>query len=224
MPELILLVDTDHTARDQTRTLLREVGYLVVAVSSFATAKELLHSVNPDLLIAAIRLDAFNGLHLAARSRIDHPNLPVIITHDSPDPVLENEAKRQNAAFIVNPLGNAEFLRCVPAALSSHRRRQPVVRQWPRKQVSGVVEGQLAGAEARVFDMSYGGLRLAFVDERELPAVFDVTFPRAGLTVKARPIWASRSPTTDEFWCGAQLVDIGTPAMTDWRHFVDAAH
>ena len=81
MPALILLVDADRTILKKTEMLLSAQGHLVIAVSSFQEAKGLLNSVSPDLLIADVRLDAFNGLHLAARSRLDHPGLPVIITH-----------------------------------------------------------------------------------------------------------------------------------------------
>lgn len=220
MFSLILLVDADRAVLKKTEALLSAEGHLVVAVSSFQEAKRLLHSVSPDLLIAGVRLGAFNGLHLAARSRLDYPNLPVIITHAEADPVFEYEAKRQGASFVVNPLENSDFLRGVQSALE-HRRAPPPARRWPRKQVSGVVEAQLEASQARIFDMSYGGLRLALGNERELPSVFDVTVPAAGLTVHARPVWTFRSPATDEFWCGVELVDKGT-TVAKWRDFVDS--
>jgi DNA-binding response OmpR family regulator len=222
MFSLILLVDADRAVLKRTEALLSAEGHLVVAVSSFQEAKRLLSSVSPDLLIADVRLEAFNGLHLATRSRLDHPSLPAIITHAWPDPVLEREALRLGAAFVVAPLENPDFLSAVESALEQSRRAQPPIRRWPRKQASGVVDAQLEAAQARIFDMSYGGLRLALGDERELPSVFDVTVPTAGLTVHARPVWTFRSPTTGEFWCGAELVDTGTSAMTEWRDFVDA--
>jgi DNA-binding response OmpR family regulator len=219
---LILLVDADRTALKRTEELLSGEGHLVIAVASFQDAKRHLYTVSPDLLIADVRLDAFNGLHLAARARLDYPNLPVIITHASPDAVLEREAQRQGATFVVNPLENSEFLLNVQSALERHRRTQAPIRRWPRKQVSGVVEAQLESSHVRICDMSYGGLRLALGDDRELPSVFDVTVPTTGLTVHARPVWTFRSPATDEFWCGAELVDTGTTAMTEWRDFVDS--
>lgn len=221
MYSLILLVNADRAVLKRTEALLSAEGHLVVAVSSFQEAKRLLHSVSPDLLIAAVRLDAFNGLHLAVRSRLDYPNLPVIITHAEADPVFEYEAKRHGAAFIINPLENSDFLSGVQSALALHRREPTPARRWPRKQVSGGVEAQLEASQVRIFDMSYGGLRLALGDKRELPAVFDVTVPAAGLTVHARPVWTFRSPATDEFWCGAELVDNGT-AVAGWRDFVDS--
>ena len=222
MPALILLVATDTKVLQRTEELLSATGYLVAPATTFEHAKVLLNSLSPDLLIAEVRLDAFNGLHLAVRSRIDHPLLPVIITHASPDVVLENEAKRQGASFIVKPLENPEFLRRVAEAIEEHARRQPTIRQWPRKRVAGVVEAEFAAEPARICNVSYGGLRLAFDTERSLPEVIELTVTRAGLTVKARPVWTSQSPTSGEYLCGAAVVDAGTSEMSGWRDFVDA--
>ena len=118
---LILLVHADPVVLRRIDVHLSDQGYRVAAVSSFQVAKEALQSAWPDLLMADIRLGAFNGLHLAARSRLDRPDLPVIITHASYDPVLETEAKRLGATFVVNPLENSEFLRHVRGALENHR-------------------------------------------------------------------------------------------------------
>jgi DNA-binding NtrC family response regulator len=222
MPALILLVETDRIARQRLEALLSDIGYLVAWVSSFSEAKELLDSVLPDLLIAAVRLEMFNGLHLAARSRHDYPNLPVIITHTAADPVLEAEAIRHGAHFVARPLENPEFLRLIRTALEEHRHRQRMIRRWPRKRVAGVVEAQLPTARARIHDMSYEGLRLAFGRQQELPAEFDLTLPTAGLTVKARRVWTSRSEATDEFWCGVKVAASESPASGDWRTFVDS--
>ena len=83
MPALILLVSSDPSARHRTDVLLSEAGHLVASASSLQQAKRLLGTVYPDLVIADVRLDAFNGLHIALRCRTDHPLLPVIITHDA---------------------------------------------------------------------------------------------------------------------------------------------
>jgi DNA-binding NtrC family response regulator len=222
MAALVLLVDTDRTALRRTDALLTEVGYLVAPASSFKVATELLHSVHPDLLIAAIRLGAFNGLQLAARSRLDYPQLPVIITHATVDPVLASEAARQGAIFVPQPRENPDFLRLVASALEAHRHAQRTIRRWPRKRVARVVEARLATASAHILDMSYGGLRLAFRQEQDLPAEFDVTLPSAGITVKAHRIWTSRSAISDEFWVGVVVADAGSSAAGQWRTFVDS--
>jgi DNA-binding NtrC family response regulator len=92
MRALILLVDATRPTLRLTEARLADAGHLVAAVSSFERATTLLYSVSPDLVIAAIDLGTFTGLDLAALSRQLNPHLPVILTHASPDAVLELEA------------------------------------------------------------------------------------------------------------------------------------
>ncbi|HMF98912.1 MAG TPA: response regulator [Vicinamibacterales bacterium] len=223
MSALILLVESDRTVLGRTEALLTTAGHLVAAVSTYHDAKHLMDSVSPDMLIVGVRLDAFNGMHLAVRCRREYPLPPVMITSPGPDAVVAMEAERIGAIFFVDPANNPEFLPRVAAALAEHRRTQPTIRRWPRKQVPGMLEAELEQAPARVFDVSYGGLRLAFDAKRTLPEQFDITLRERGVTVKARPVWTYVSPSTNEFWCGAELVDNDNDPITmDWRALVDA--
>jgi DNA-binding response OmpR family regulator len=222
MPALILLVDADRTALQRTEALLSNAGHLVACAASYHEAKRLLDSVSPDMLIVGVRLDAFNGLHLAVRSRREYPLPPVIVTSPFPDAVVQTEVERIGALFIADPLNNPDFLPCVADALERHRQTQPLVRRWPRKQIQGTLEAQLGAQSARVFDVSYGGLRFSLDHERPLPDQFDVTLRESGVTVTARPVWTCVSPYSDEFWCGAEVVDGAEPATADWRALVDA--
>jgi len=222
MPALILLVSSDPAARHRTDVLLSEAGYLVASAASLPQAKRLLDTVYPDLVVADVRLDAFNGLHIALRCRTDHPLLPVIITHNVADPILQAEARRLGAAFVVNPFENPEFLPRVREAIEEHRRRQQPIRRWPRKQVGRPLDAELAARPARICDVSYGGLRLTMGDEQQVPKVFDLKVPAGGLTVRMRSVWTFRSAVTDELWCGAEVIDCGARETTGWRAFVDA--
>ena len=223
MAALILLVDADDIARQRAEARLSEIGYLVAPASTFSGARELLDSVLPDLVIVAAQVGAFSGLHLAARSRLDHPKRPVIITHTEADVFLQAEALRLGARFVVNPLQNPGFLRSVRSALEEHRHHQPTIRRWPRKQVAGTVTAHTVAAHARIHDMSYGGMRLAFNGQLDLPDDdFDILLPAAGLTVKAHRVWTSRADATDEFWCGAKVTEPGARGGRNWRSFVDS--
>jgi DNA-binding NtrC family response regulator len=121
---LVVLVHTDPGVLHRAEALLYEAGYAVVSAASFHAARKVLDSVEADLLIADVRLDDFNGLHLAILSRLEHPRTPVIITHTGPDAMLELEARRCDAAFVVNPLDNPDFLPSVRSALAG--KAQPV--------------------------------------------------------------------------------------------------
>ena len=161
---------------------------------------------------------AYNGLQLAIRSRLDHPNLPVIITNEWPDATFEAEAKRQGAIFVAAPLDNPEFLRIVRMAIAQSRRTQPAIRRWLRKPVPGTMRVNAADALAQIVDMSHGGVRLAFSQQADIPAVFDITLPQVGITVKAHRVWTGRRPINEQL-CGAELEETATPS---WRQFVDS--
>ena len=223
MPALIVLVDADRRVLRRTEDLLSEAGHLVAAVSTFPQARHLLDTVNPDLLVAAVQLGAFNGLHLVVRSRRDHPDLPVIVTHVSLDPVLERDASGLGAAFVVDAPENPEFLRTVQSALESSRLTKQPIRRWSRKQASSAIEARLATSAARVLDISYGGLRLAFHEPQELPPVFDVTLPTTGLKVSVRRVWTGQSRSNNEFLCGGEI-DAVTRTQSLWCEVVDAVN
>src|SRR5262245_4666925 len=112
----ILLVNADPFALSRIETLLFNQGYGVVAVTSFEVGSELLRTLAPDMLIADVRLEAYNGLHLAARSHFALAARPIIVTHVLHDPVLERYAHALGASFIVNPLENPDFPRQVRSA------------------------------------------------------------------------------------------------------------
>jgi DNA-binding NtrC family response regulator len=115
---LVVLVHTDPDVLRRAEMLLYDAGCAVVSASSFHAARKALDCVEPDLLIADVRLDDFNGLHLAILSRLERPRTRVIITHGCADSILEREARRCEAAFVVNPLTNPEFIPSVRSALA----------------------------------------------------------------------------------------------------------
>jgi FixJ family two-component response regulator len=77
----------------------------------------LMRAQAPDLLITELRLGAFNGLHLVVLARSSQPAMATIVLTGVPDPVLETEAKRLGAVYLVNPVKPAELLTVVSREL-----------------------------------------------------------------------------------------------------------
>ncbi|HYM22516.1 MAG TPA: response regulator [Vicinamibacterales bacterium] len=221
MPPLVLIVVADAGERHQLDLLLSHAGYRVVTADSFENGRLRLASTSPDLVVAAVRLGAFNGLHLAVLIHQTRPGLPVIITHDASDAVLTRDAIQQDATFVVNPIRNPEFMTLIGRAIGPPPAAQRPIERWPRKPAtSGAIGAQLAGGIGRIVDVSYDGLRVAFAREQDVPEAVDVTLLSAGVTVKARIVWAARSES-DEVWCGAEIVVAGEGEASGWRDFVD---
>ena len=217
MSALVILVNADPRALRPLEALLSDNGYLVAAIDSFLEARDLLNSVTPDLLVADIRLERFNGLQLAIRTRLEHTDVPVIVTHFQEDPVAEAEAKRYGVSFIAAPLENPEFLPNVRSLVDGRRQTERPMRRWPRKLVPGAVEVNAAAGRAQLVNMSYGGVQLAFDPSLTIPQTFDITVHPIGVTVQATRIWTRDE--SDRLSCGAEVVKAGE---ADWRRIVDA--
>lgn len=118
-PHSVVVVDGNARDRTSTVTLLEAAGYRVRSARSFDEAKTLLAAECPDLLITDLRLGQYNGLHLVLRTRNAYPEMAALVTSRVADPVLEAEAARQHAQFIMSPLTATQLLQAVASSLGS---------------------------------------------------------------------------------------------------------
>jgi CheY-like chemotaxis protein len=116
---LVLVVYADTADRMSTVLLLESAGYRVVSARNFEEAKQALASEAPDILLTDLRLGSYNGLHLVLRSRTDHPEMAALVTSRIPDPVLEAEAQRQSAGFLLLPASDDVLLEAITNSLSA---------------------------------------------------------------------------------------------------------
>jgi DNA-binding response OmpR family regulator len=217
LPYRILVLEDDEHTLEGIVELLREAGHNVTGATTYDAAKRLL-AVGPyDLLITDVRLRAFNGLHIVMRSRVDYPEMAVIIISGYDEPLMEIEAARYHATFVAKPIQPGPFLKTVGETLAAVRRQ----RRWPRKRVIGGFRVTAAGRTAAVVDVSYGGLRLELPDRTSLPETFDVEVSGIGLHLEVQPVWSYPSSETGGTVCGAAIAADHTPAARTWRDIVD---
>ena len=120
MPLLILVVDDDQVACTGLVALLESAGFAATGAGSFEEATKALATTTPDLLVADVRLAAFNGLHLLHRSRGTHPRMASIVISGYPDEGIEHDARQAGAAaFLLKPLDPPAFLAKVTEVLAS---------------------------------------------------------------------------------------------------------
>ena len=81
----VLIVDSHASVLAKTIAAFAQAGYAAMGASTFQAAKRLLHNHPPDVLIADLRLGAFNGLHLAVLGRRNNPTMTTIVTHSPAD-------------------------------------------------------------------------------------------------------------------------------------------
>ncbi|HXD21316.1 MAG TPA: hypothetical protein VN654_30120 [Vicinamibacterales bacterium] len=119
MPNLlhrILVVAPYHDVAERIRRSV--AGHDIVVRADFGSAKKELDRQPPDLLIAQVRLGAFNGLHLAIRAK-GHGLPTQTILIGEPDAVLENEARQQDARYLTLPVDEETLAATVHEMLSS---------------------------------------------------------------------------------------------------------
>jgi DNA-binding response OmpR family regulator len=195
--------------------LLKGAGHAVVPAVGFRQAANVLTYSQPDLLISAIRLAEYNGLHLLLRAQLSHPRLRAILLDHAHDSLTYSEARRHGAKYLVEPVAADTLLEHVSTTLAASPPRR-----WPRKKATEGMHAHVEHRVGRVVDISYGGLCFDLPEITEVPAEFAVAFPSEGLVFHAKPVWTRVAP--DSLSCGAELVYPSPQAIDSWRRFVDA--
>jgi DNA-binding response OmpR family regulator len=219
MPPTILIVDDDLPTRAGLAELLKGAGYRTIMAASFEEGVSVLRAAPPDLLITDVRLGSFNGLQLMISS--PRP-VPTIVITGFADPVLESDARRRGAEYLLKPVRPSELLNLVEGKLQAAKAGFGVPRRWERKPVIGGLPAHVDDEPARVLDISYGGVRFEMPrqPDRTPPAAFQITFPAARLSIQATLVWTSL--IAGKTWlCGAAL----TPESSEsgeWSGLVDA--
>jgi DNA-binding response OmpR family regulator len=218
-PSRILLVDDDPAARNGLAELLTGAGYQTRAVSTFEEGLRALRTDTPDLLIADVRLGAFNGLQLLVSSP---RSVPAIIITGFADPVLESDARQHGADYVLKPVTPAVLLELIARRLSQiEQSKFEQLRRWDRKTVPGGLVARIDDHPARILDISYGGLRVELPRAGEPPASLNVRLLEADIAVRADVVW--HTALGESGWlCGATVSQTTLAVAREWRGLVDA--
>ena len=93
--------------------VLASMGFDVTVAETFQDAKHALAVRRPAVLVTGLKLQEYNGLHLVLRGTATWSGLPCIVTSDKPDAVLQQEAERLGATFVVMPTSHEELAAAV---------------------------------------------------------------------------------------------------------------
>ncbi len=115
----ILVVEPHADELVETLDLLDRAGYRVTGTTSFDEARRYLLAYSPQLLVTDVQLGAYNGMHLILRGRCKRPELAAILTHHSDDPVLRNEAEKEQIPYLVRPCTKESLLALVASCLKA---------------------------------------------------------------------------------------------------------
>jgi DNA-binding response OmpR family regulator len=220
VPLKVLVVEDDATTLHGIKQLLERANYQVLTANSFDEGRFALSEGAPDLLLTDVRLGEYNGLQLVATSRRAVPS--IIITGYN-DPVLEAEARRLGAEFLIKPVVPSALLAMIKRMLErpTDAAQYEHTRRWLRKRVSSGLPASVDDAPARILDISYGGLRFE-IDrqiDRALPASVRLDVPEPRISVPVGLVWASR--VEDHWVCGGEVLEASGDTARAWQKLVD---
>jgi DNA-binding NtrC family response regulator len=109
-PRKILLVDDDENMLRLIGGWVQGAGHEVVAFTQFTDAKNYLATSKPDVIIADVRLGAFNGLQLVIQAKLEHPDIKAVVLTGFYDAVLASEVSKLGAAYLVKPIRSEQLL------------------------------------------------------------------------------------------------------------------
>jgi len=148
-----LVVETSPGDAVWTATALSQLGLRVIVSDTFEQASAELRA-KPSLLVTALRLAEYNGLHLVLRGKSADPDLAAVVTNKVDDPVLRDEAEKLGATFVVRKVAVSEFqaavLRTLFAGTSGPAPIRPPFERRAARRRKADVPGH--GAERRIAD------------------------------------------------------------------------
>lgn len=217
-PHSILVVEPDALAQYQVVSALRQRDYAVATAPSAHDATLRLAESRTDLLVAGTRLYTASGIQFVIAARSKHREMAaILIGHENEREPLEMDSRRYGFAFLARPFVAEELLMVVAEQLATIRRQQ----QYPRKRLGSDVRAWIARREARLTDVSYGGVGFELAQNPgALPGVLQVELPDSHLRFDGQLVWSARRPKDDACVGGIEVApSAGT--IDAWRRFVD---
>jgi len=220
----VLLVDGDGPSLQAEASWLESADYETTPLSSFEEARAALDGGPYDVLIADIRLGAFNGIHLTLLAKHRNPRVHTVVTHNDANDALRTDALRAGAErFLVKPFSREGFLQVVDRLVRAAESAEIPERRWPRVRLHKSRDAWMDQGEARVLDVSYGGVRVEVPASPpgELGTRVRLQLVEPTLSIYVRPVWLQPS-APGRFACGAEILDQDPDSSGRWRSFVDA--
>lgn len=219
MLESVLIVEPDSEQALAARDALVGAGRDVKVAGTFQEAVQALSAGSFGIMVTAVRLGAFNGLHLVIRKNALNPQMRCIVMGLSTD--RSSDVDRLNVPFLAKPVAGATIAAAVSEEID--RAAEMPLRRWPRKPVH--LAAVVSDADIDIVDLSYGGLRIQGMrTPLSVGTQLTVNVPSLGVSVTAVARWTKPLHEDGESWCGAEILPPPPGTTNEWIGVVDSLH
>ena len=112
-PMTALVVEPGLTAMWFVVSSLTDAGFHVTVAENFPEARGLIDKHPPTVLVTDLRLGEYNGLHLVIRRNAASQATAAVVVSEVEDMVLQGEAERLGATFVILPTSSQELMAAV---------------------------------------------------------------------------------------------------------------
>jgi CheY-like chemotaxis protein len=210
----VLVVTTNAADRVRYHNAFTDAGCSVTSAESFADARRQVNASVPDVLVAALRLGDFNGLHLAIVTRMAKGKATTVVLGDA-ESDSEPDVVATGSHYLLRP-SVAELtglvFRLRNAEAEPRRSRRIPVLGWVPVLVDSTV--------GRLLNVSNEGLAVELSGPHAYPiaATMYVSLAPDLLDVAAARSWTR--PTTQGTVCGLRLAGESAREESDWYDWV----
>ena len=128
-----LVVDPDADHRAFVVNVVASAGFEVAEADSFALARRALIEHPPAVLITALKLAEYNGLHLVLRARGTGLKIDTLVIGDKTCADFRAEVQNAGAAFLVEWANTQELLAAVIRTLFRDDHTRPIEPPFERR-------------------------------------------------------------------------------------------
>jgi DNA-binding response OmpR family regulator len=115
-----LVVEPDSAKRLRIVSTLTSAGFQVTATDTFEIARRRIVDSPPSVLITALKLSEYNGLHLVLRARAAAPRTATLVTSDEAGRAFQKDAQQTGATLVMEPIDDQQLLAAVLRTMFRH--------------------------------------------------------------------------------------------------------
>lgn len=151
-----LVVDSNAARRAFVVKVLASGGFEVTEAETFTEARRALLDHPPAILISALKLAEYNGLHLVLRARAAPLRIDTLVIADSESAGFRSDVQSAGAAFVLEPLDAHQLLAAVIRTLFRRDHTRPIEPPFERRVGERRTEHGTQLPERRFYDRRRG--------------------------------------------------------------------